>query len=292
VSATVTNRYRLDDLRRFATALGSAGGLAPARAQGLATHLLWYDAAGAAIFGIGTLPVWLAAVEAGRVDPKAAGEVKSERGALTVVEGQQGLPPLLLERAAGLAVEKARELGLALVRVAHIERVGSAAAVTAGIATGPFVGLVIGPSHLYSVALPSPEGLPVVIDSGLDAVRTSSPGRGASSSRAGRARRPVSVTAESLDGVASWASVLAPEGEWLVGAIAIAALESLATFHERVLVSLREPGEAPGRLMPTDWEAQRRKAHEHGLVIAAPAWKKLVHWAGRLGVDIPKPGNP
>jgi LDH2 family malate/lactate/ureidoglycolate dehydrogenase len=111
LSTTLTHRYRLDDLRRFATALGSAGGLPLARAQGLANHLLWYDAAGAAFFGIGTLPVWLAAIEAQRVDPKVVGEVKSERGALTVVDGQRGLPPLVLERGAGLAVEKAREMG-------------------------------------------------------------------------------------------------------------------------------------------------------------------------------------
>ena len=56
MSTTVIHRYRLDDLRRFAAALGAASGLVPLRALALASHLFWFDAAGAAIFGIGTLP--------------------------------------------------------------------------------------------------------------------------------------------------------------------------------------------------------------------------------------------
>jgi hypothetical protein len=69
-------------------------------------------------------------------------------------------------------------------------------------------------------------------------------------------------------------------------------LEPLATFHERVAVSSRELENAPGRLIPEAWERERRKAHEHGLVIAAPAWTKLTHWAERSGVEVPKPGYP
>src|SRR5262249_7152269 len=48
-------RYRLDDLRRFAAALAAGLGIAPARASALATHLLWFDAAGAAPLGVATL---------------------------------------------------------------------------------------------------------------------------------------------------------------------------------------------------------------------------------------------
>jgi LDH2 family malate/lactate/ureidoglycolate dehydrogenase len=290
VSTTVTHRYRLDDLRRLAAAVGIAAGLAPGRAHAMAAHLLWYDAAGAGFFGVGSLPVWLAALEAGRVDPKVVGEVKYERGALAVLDGRQGLPPLVLEHAAAVAVEKAREMGLALVRVAGIDRLGSAAAVTASVAAGPFAGFVMGPGELWSLAVPSPSGLPVVIDSGLG--ERIAGGRGTAARRAVPGRRSSEALPAPLDGFTRWASVLAPEGEWLVGAVAIAALEPLATFHERVEVSLRELGETPGRLVPEAWEAHRRKAHEHGLVIAAPAWKKLAHWAERLGVELPKPGDP
>ena len=85
---------------------------------------------------------------------------------------------MVLEHAAGLAVEKAREMGLALVRVARIDRLGSAAAVTAGIATGPFAGLAIGPGDLLEPGAPFSAGLPVVIDSGLGATHGRQPARG------------------------------------------------------------------------------------------------------------------
>ena len=66
--------YRLDDLRRFATALGTALGVPPTRAAELASHLLWFDAAGLADFGIATLPAWLERIEARGVEPAARGE--------------------------------------------------------------------------------------------------------------------------------------------------------------------------------------------------------------------------
>src|SRR5262249_33986287 len=163
-------------LRRFASALGSAVGLDPARGLALASHLLWFDAAGAARLGIATLPDWLEAMEGGQVDVRARGRVISERSALAMFDGQNGVAPLLLERAAELAVEKARETAVGLVRVGQLVAVRSVAAVTAGIAVGPMAGLVVGPNRLWGIALPSGAGLPVVIDSALGAA----PGTGKS----------------------------------------------------------------------------------------------------------------
>ena len=77
MSAAATHRYRWDDLRRFAAALGGAVGLDPARALALASHLLWFDAAGAARLGIATLPDWLEMMEGGQVDVRARGQVVS-----------------------------------------------------------------------------------------------------------------------------------------------------------------------------------------------------------------------
>ena len=160
-------RYGFDDLRRFAAALGTACGLAPLRALAMASHLLWFDAAGAATLGIASLPAWLEAIEGGQVDPKAVGRVVGQRSALAIFDGENGLPHLVLERAAELAVETARETAVGLVRVDHVGPIGSAAAIAAGIALGPMAGLVLGPNRLWSMGLPSEAGLPVVVDSGL-----------------------------------------------------------------------------------------------------------------------------
>ena len=115
-----------------------------------------------------TLPNWLEAIQAGRIDQVALGRVPAERTGLAVFDGRNGVPSLILERAAEIAVEKARETAMGLVRVSNIGRIDSAAAVAAGMATmGPMAGFVLGPGSQWSMALPSPAGLPLVADSGL-----------------------------------------------------------------------------------------------------------------------------
>ena len=134
MAGAVIHRYGFDELRRFAAAIASAAGLAPARALALASHLLWFDAAGAPTLGIATLPSWLEEIDGGRLDPLAVGRVVSERTTLALLDGENGLPPLILERAAELAVEKARESAVGLVRVVGVGPVRSAAPIAAGTA--------------------------------------------------------------------------------------------------------------------------------------------------------------
>jgi LDH2 family malate/lactate/ureidoglycolate dehydrogenase len=276
-------RYRWDDLRRFAAALGSAVGLAPPRALALASHLLWYDAAGAAPLGMATLPEWLEAMDAGRVDVAALGQVRSERSALAVFDGQNGVPPLLLERAAELAVEKARETAVGLIRVAQLGAVGSVAAVTAGIAVGPMAGLVVGPNHLWGMALPSAAGLPVVIDSALAAVP-------APQEDARKRAKPGRAPAALVESLGMAAEVLLPEQGWLVAAVSVPALEPLASFHERVTAALSgSTEETLGRLLPSAWDAHRRAARAQGIALTATARKSLENWARRLAVAPPEP---
>jgi LDH2 family malate/lactate/ureidoglycolate dehydrogenase len=295
VSTAVIHRYRFDDLRRFAAALGTASGLIPARALALASHLLWFDAAGAASSGIATLPAWLEAIDVGRVDPKATGRVIGERAALAIFDGENGVPPLLLERAAELAVEKARETAVGLVRVAHLGALRSAAAVTAGIAVGPMAGLVLGPNRLWSMAVPSDSGLPVVVDSGLSAALGTGTS-GAPQPQADSTRHPASgldeSTAAVLEGLVLGAEVFVPGDSWVVAAVAVSVLEPLTTFHQRVATALRGLTQAPGRLLPDAWDVHRRDSREHGVAIAAPAWKSLKTWAQRLAVDVPTPLRP
>jgi LDH2 family malate/lactate/ureidoglycolate dehydrogenase len=262
-------RYRIDDLRRFGSALGAAAGLAPSRASALAAQLLWYDTAGAPGFGLATLPGWIERMEQGAVDPKAEGQVRCEHAATAVLEGQQGLPPLLLARAAGLAGEKARDAGVGLIRVAGLGPTGSAAAVAAEMAAGPEVGYILGPGPSWTLALPSAEGLPAVFDTALAGNSPLEPPAGALKSL-----------------VAPWALMTADEG-WLVVAVAVTALEPLATFHERVRSALKSSGGAPGQLLPGPWEERRSAAREHGLAIDRAAMEKLTSCAERLGIALP-----
>jgi LDH2 family malate/lactate/ureidoglycolate dehydrogenase len=238
----------------------------------MAMHLLWFDAAGVASFGIETLPAWLERIESGQVDPAAEGRVAQERPGTAVFDAQNGLGPLTLARAGEIASEKAREIGLGLVRVAHVGPMGPAAALAAELAIGPFAVFFLGPGSSWSLALPSEEGLPAVHDPTLGDDRTGHKARGP-------------------DLVGPWLHLLVPEGGWLAGAVSVNAIEPLATFQERVSVETRRGGEGPGRLSPSTWEARRREARDHGVVVSPAAWKKLKRWTGRFEVEPPAPCN-
>jgi len=265
ITATATSRDKLDDLRRLTTDLGIGAGLAPARAAAFASHLLWFDAAGIGRFGLASLGEWLDRIARGEIDPRAEGTFGVEHAGTAAMDGRGGLAPLVLARAAGVAVEKARDVGIGLVRVANLGAAGPAAPIVAEAAVGPTVALAIGPEGSWAMALPSAEGLPAVFDSAIDGTRP-----------------------EWVDAVAPWASALVPERGWLILALAVAALEPLGTFHERVAAGAAIPGPTPGRLRPDEWETRRREARERGVALDPAVRADLIDRAGRLGLSFPK----
>lgn len=294
MSATVIRRYRLDDLRRFAAALGCASGLAPPRALALASHLLWFDAAGAASFGIETLPWWLEKIDSGSVDLTAQGQITAERPSMATIDGHNGIAPLVLERAAELAIEKARDTAVGLVRIRHLGGLGSTAAVVAAMAVRPVAGLVLGPGRLWSAAVPSPVGLPIVFDSGLAGIERRR-SAAAAGSPAGRHGRPVKRAAPGLssppvDGAGNWSNLLLSGDSWLVAAMTLAELEPLSEFHDRVGQWIQGVAESPGQLRPAMWTDRHNEVHERGVGLAASVWKELKRWADRFAVVVPTPG--
>ena len=274
VSLSAATRYRLDDLRRLGSALASRVGVEPARASTLATQLLWFDAAGVAQHGIGTLPEWLRRIEGGEVDPKSVGRARLEHAGTAVFDGQNGVGPLALARAGGIAAEKARDVGLGVVRVANLDRPGPSAGVAAELAIGPFVAVVAGPGPALSIAVPMGEGLPAVYDSSLDA-------------EAGAAGGGVPLGPWS-----PWISALTgggPDG-LVILVLAVPAMEPLTSFHDRVDASFRQinvEGDQAGWLLPATWQVTRREARERGVTLDDRATAELRGWADRFSVPWP-----
>lgn len=268
MSVTVANRYRLDDLRRFASEMAAQAGVAPARASALASHLLWFDAAGAPSKGIATLPDWLDRIDRGEIDPSAEGKARGERAGTAIFDGRRGLPPLILARAGEIATEKARDLGVGIVRVVNLGPAGPAAPVAAEMAIGPYAATVVGPGPLWTVAMPMPEGPPALFDSALSADST---------------------PPANLGVWAAWASAIAGEDGWAILALAVPALEPLSGFHERVAASLKGAEEGEGCLLPGPWDARRREARERGVAIDDAAWAGLRARAERIGLACPSP---
>ena len=254
------HRYRLDDLRRLGSDLASRLGVAPARASAFVSGLLWYEAAGAPEFGIGSLPGWLDAIERGEIDPKAEGRISKEFTATAVLDGQRGIAPLILARAAGVAQEKAREVGVGMVRVVNLGPDGPVAEVAAEIALGPMIGTIAGPSRTYAVAVPVEGSVPAVFDTTLDPM----------------ASRPVQP---------SWAEERGDD--WLVTARAVSAIDSLASVHEYVGALLKNNPPFPGEVRPEAWQARRLEHLELGLTLEEPTVTSLRACAERLGVGWP-----
>jgi LDH2 family malate/lactate/ureidoglycolate dehydrogenase len=261
----VRSRFGLDELRRFAIDLCVAVGLAPVRASSFVGHLLWFDTAGLPRHGYATLPDWLERIQSGIIDPNADGSVGPERGATAVLDAARGLGPLAMSRAAGLVIEKARDVGVGLVRVTNVGPVGPAAPIAAEIAIGPMAAIAVGPNGARCLALPTAGGLPRVYDVAIGG--------------------DVPVPNPPADPM----SLLVPEGDWLLQAIAVPAIESLEALHQR-LASALHPCELPEPdflLNPGSWEARRAEALTDGIAIPDGAWKALRTWAGRLGVAAP-----
>jgi len=267
VTESRLTRHRLDDLRRLATDLASKSGVSPARASALATHLLWFDAAGASSHGIASLPDWLDRIDRKEIDPKAEGRASYEHPGTALFDAKNGLGPLALQAAAGVAAEKARDVGVGLVRVRDVGPTGPAGPIASGLAIGPFVALVVGPGPSLAIAAPTAEGLPALHDSQL-------------------ASEPAA-----LGDYGPWVSSLVGGDGWLILAVSIPALEALGKFHERVGEALGRTARGAGLLRPETLEASRRVARERGVTIEPEAVGRLSRWAERLGVAWPGPAG-
>ena|GEM_PF-2010727 len=285
-------RYRPDDLRRLGAELGAIAGLSPQRAALFVGQLLWFDLGGTPEHGFGTLPTWLHRMEMGEVVPTAEGEILAERLGTAVLNGKQGVGPLVLSRAGELAVEKSRDAAIGLVKVVGLSHAGPTGGVAASLAVGPQACAILGPGPAWSLALPASEGPPAVYDSTLEASRSNlkaPKGEVEGSTRPGDG--PPSPVA-SIPTWAPWAQALVPDGGYLVAVLGIRAFESLSVFHERVTSLMQSVKTTPGCLTPDAWEASRARAFEHGLQMTGASWDQLLDRARRAGVSIPEPIPP
>ena len=275
MSVSAATRYRLDDLRRLGASLASGLGVSPPRASALASQLLWFDSAGLSEHGIATLPGWLDRIVRKEVDPAAEGRPRLEHAGTAVVEGRNGLAPLVLAKAAGIAAEKARDVGLGIVRVTGLGPTGPAAPVAADLAVGPFLAAIVGPGPSWTVAVPTAEGLPILHDS-----------------RLGPPEAGGEVPAW-LDAWPLWAgAVSGGEEGWAILALNLPALEPLVGFRERVAAMAPPAPRGVGSLSPPAWEASRREALDRGVPLDDRGSAGLRAWADRLGVAWPSETEP
>ena len=185
---------------------------------------------------------------------------------------------LVLERAAALAVEKARDVGVSLIRVVNVGPVGSAAGVAARGAVGPTAVAFFGPDGACAIALPGAGGLPTVYDPLLAA----DPQPRTVSKKGKNSARPEKAFADLL-------RTLATDSGWLVAAVSIPSFEPIEAYHAHLVASLEGLDRTDGLLPGSLCESLRRETNERGVFIPASVWNALKDWASRLGLEPPAP---
>ena len=113
--ATSGTRVSHEHLRAFIAAALERLGLPAADALIVATLMAEADLQGSDGHGVMRLPQYAKRIRAGGVNPRPDIRVVQERAAMALINGDNGMGHLVMERAARLAIEKARVAGIAWV---------------------------------------------------------------------------------------------------------------------------------------------------------------------------------
>ncbi len=164
----------------IAAALGAVG-LPPDDAASAGAMMARTDLLGADGHGVFRLPKYVARIRAGGVNPRAQIRVERRMGAMAVLDGDNGMGQLVMQRAAHLAVEIAREQGVGWVGAHHSNHAGAAAPYAMIPLEAGMIGLYVAvgsANHLppwggsemllstnpIAVAIPAEEERPVLLD--------------------------------------------------------------------------------------------------------------------------------
>ena len=130
-----------DALRRIGQAFFIALGCRPDDAQIVADHLVQSSLYGHDSHGILRMYEYARAVDEGRVQPQGTPEIVSERACTAVIDANNGFGQVGATLATKLAIEKARQYGLASVALRRASHIGRAGAYPIMIAQASLIGV-------------------------------------------------------------------------------------------------------------------------------------------------------
>jgi LDH2 family malate/lactate/ureidoglycolate dehydrogenase len=175
----------VDSLRTFTMNLLQAAGVPPSAARSVADGLIAADVEGQPSHGLMLLTMYLDRIAGGSVSPTGEGRIVSDSGGSIVIDAENALGQITSERAVALAVERAREHGIAAVAVRNAFHFGAAGRWARMMAEAGCVGValsntrplmpapggaerVIG-NNPIAIAVPAAESHPIVVDLALSA---------------------------------------------------------------------------------------------------------------------------
>ncbi len=176
-------RITAEDLRDFVLSIFQAAGVSAAEAQVVTDHLVQANLAGVDSHGVMRVAQYVEALKTGKVKAGAARQVLSETATTAGIDGGLGFGQVVCKDAMALALDKAREAGIAAVTVRNCYHCGCLGVYTRQAAARDMIGIVmvnaggggqsVAPfgglarrlaTNPLSIAAPSAQGFPIVLD--------------------------------------------------------------------------------------------------------------------------------
>jgi LDH2 family malate/lactate/ureidoglycolate dehydrogenase len=175
-----TGKVALSELRSFCEEALQRLGVSAGNAAVVADNLLDANLRGIDTHGIARLPNYAARIRSGGIDPKGEVTIVSDRPSVIVLDGNQGPGQVAAARGMRMAIERARERGIASAAVRNSNHLGTLsyfalmalpeemigfAVSGAGPGLAPWGGAepLLG-SNPWSVAIPAGKHPPIVVD--------------------------------------------------------------------------------------------------------------------------------
>ncbi len=155
-----SNLYPAESLKSFAVALLEAAGAPADNAAIVAEALIEADSEGLPSHGLLHLPMYLARIAGGSVDPRATGAIVVDQGARLSIDASNGLAQVTAETACEIAIARAETHGIALVAVRNAFHFGAAGRFARRIALAGQIGIVMANTRPM---LPAPGGTEAVV---------------------------------------------------------------------------------------------------------------------------------
>jgi ureidoglycolate dehydrogenase (NAD+) len=167
-------------LGTFATELFAASGVPPADATLIARVIVWSNLRGVDSHGVLRIPGYLARIQNGINNPAPDMKIVTDLPAAAVLDADHAFGQVALNRAAGIAVEKASACGIGLCLIRRATHMGAIGYFTLEIAAEGMAGIAINvsrPNMAYpgarsagiatspiSISVPGAEHAPLMLD--------------------------------------------------------------------------------------------------------------------------------
>ncbi len=119
----------------------TAAGIPADDARHVAALMAEADARGGDAHGVFRLPQYVKQIESGAVNPRPSIQIVSDRASSALVDGDNGLGHLVMTRATNLAIEKARQCGVAWVGTRRSNHAGPAQLYPRMVAARDMIGM-------------------------------------------------------------------------------------------------------------------------------------------------------